>query len=489
MTDALHAYEDGINHLALMAQWEYGDPVYFERCMESALYMEKLTEVTSDGRRHFRNSRNIGYDEINNPSNPTVDGGSTALMWHTSLQTADYNRNPRVMKTLDEWAESWLGKSEAGKWPTEIEVLSGKITGTSENRPLSNRAQDLTFTWLAKLTGDARYIEPFLHYYRNSEAPSPSSRFLGDIYNMGFIDDLQTEQLNTLAEENSALSFYLNGDPGRLIAESIGNPDASSSAIRNLSDAIRWPDMYTSVEQYTDRLFPSIINKASICILGAYTARNRYLPTRGVSWEGFGTDYGALVLVNRPDSLKVLIYSYSDSSALGLAKIWSLKHGNYRLRIGTDSNADRMIDHPVQAVVTELQKADSIPLRLAPKTVTVLEIGLAEELDSIYDRADLALSPLDCELNGLKVSGNVHNIGSKNVDNVTIAVVDDNGEIVLKKSIAGLKAPIDLSPRKKSFSVTLPRKAGNNWKLVVDPDDSISEIYEGNNELLLSLIK
>lgn len=32
-TDALHAYEEGLNHLALMARWHYGDPIYLERCM------------------------------------------------------------------------------------------------------------------------------------------------------------------------------------------------------------------------------------------------------------------------------------------------------------------------------------------------------------------------------------------------------------------------------------------------------------------------
>ena len=34
--DALHAYEEGVNQLALNAGWNYGDPVHFERVMQAA---------------------------------------------------------------------------------------------------------------------------------------------------------------------------------------------------------------------------------------------------------------------------------------------------------------------------------------------------------------------------------------------------------------------------------------------------------------------
>ena len=489
MTDALHAYEEGINHLALMAQWEYGDPIYLERCMDSARNMEKLTVVTTDGSRYFRNTGNLGYDEIENPQPPIVDGGSTALMWHTSLQTAEYNRNPRVLKTLDEWAQSWLDKMEPGNWVSEIEVLSGKVIRSDENNPFSPRAQDLTFTWLSKLTGNSKYIQPFLYYYEKNEAPAPSNQFLGDLYNMGFFDTLKPELLDSLARYNAAFSLYRSGDPSELIADTIGNPHNAAAAIRNLSDAIRFPDMYTSVEQYTDRLFATIIGNPSICTLGGYTYRNRYLPVRGISWEGFGTDYGALVTVNRPDSLKALIYSFADMPLDGSARIWSLVHGNYTIRTGPDSDGDMEIDQSESEFETELRKADRIKLRLEPKTVTVLEIGLREILDSIYERADLAVTAREFSINGSTVKGTLHNIGSKNTDKVTIAVLDNNGNVVMEQMVDGIEAPLDLVPRRKQFTFVLPKNAGKNWRITVDPDNSIPEIYEGNNTVLMSEIK
>ena len=79
-TDSLHAYEEGINHLALMARWFYGEPIYFERCMESARNMEKLTILTEDGRRHFRNKERMGAEDMVQPRAPSVDGGASPLM-------------------------------------------------------------------------------------------------------------------------------------------------------------------------------------------------------------------------------------------------------------------------------------------------------------------------------------------------------------------------------------------------------------------------
>ena len=35
-TDPLHAYEEGVNHEALLAWWNYGDPVCLERCLVAA---------------------------------------------------------------------------------------------------------------------------------------------------------------------------------------------------------------------------------------------------------------------------------------------------------------------------------------------------------------------------------------------------------------------------------------------------------------------
>jgi hypothetical protein len=225
-TDSLHAYEEGINHLALMARWFYGDPIYLERCMESARNMEKLTILTKDGRRHFRDRDRMGAEDINRPRKPGIDGHANPLMWHTALQVADYNRNPRALKILREWADTWLKFLKPGQWATEVEVLSGKVTGFQKDRPLYGgyRTQATTFTWLYGLTGDKRYLEPFFYYYRRGRAPLPANAFLGDVYTLGAFDDLDRETLGKLTGHSPALALYLNGDAKPIVQATVGSP-------------------------------------------------------------------------------------------------------------------------------------------------------------------------------------------------------------------------------------------------------------------------
>ena len=61
--DPLHAYEEGMNHEALMLWWNYGDPVYFERCLEAAKSLPAATVVTPPGHRHFK-SQLCGAEDL-----------------------------------------------------------------------------------------------------------------------------------------------------------------------------------------------------------------------------------------------------------------------------------------------------------------------------------------------------------------------------------------------------------------------------------------
>ena len=52
--DALHAYEEGVNQLALNAWWNYGDPVHFERVMAVGAVGDEIDGGRpKDGRVHF----------------------------------------------------------------------------------------------------------------------------------------------------------------------------------------------------------------------------------------------------------------------------------------------------------------------------------------------------------------------------------------------------------------------------------------------------
>lgn len=486
-TDSLHAYEEGINHLALMARWFYGDPIYLERCMDSARNMEHLTIVTPDGRRHFRDGQRMGAEDVEKPRQPAVEGHSTPLMWHTAFQVADYNRNPRTLKVLREWADSWLRFQRPGQWATAVEVLTGKVVAWQKDRPLYGgyRTQATTFTWLYGLTGDARYLEPFLHYYRQGQAPYPADGFLGDAHALGAITDLDDATLGRLATQSPALALYLTGDAQPLVQATIGSARGWQAEISNLYDARRWPDMYTVTHQFTDRVFPSLLQHASLAYLGGFCRRNKFNPTLAVSWEGFATDYAALVLANQRDRLKVAVYSFAEAPVTGKMRVWALEHGTYNLATGRDGNGDNEMDRSQRTETLELRKADAIELTLAPRAVTVVSIEQERKLDSIFRRPDLALAAREVQLAPNAITGTLHNIGSADVNDVVVGIVDAGGRVAARQSLGVLAAPTDLVPRRLPFTLRLPAKRAKGWRLVLDPDGRVPEIYEGNNEVTL----
>ena len=486
-TDSLHAYEEGLNHLALMACWFYGDPIYLERCMDSARNMEKLTILTEDGRRHFRDQQRMGVEDIERPRKPNIDGGADPLMWHTALQAADYNRNPQALKILCEWADTWLMYSKPGQWATDVEVLSGKVMGFQKDRPLYGgyRTQATTFTWLYGLTGEMRYLEPFLYYYRQGQAPLPADEFMADVYSLGALGEMERRTLDKLAAYNPTLALYLRGDPGPLVQATIGNPRSSDQQIATLYDARRWPDMYTTTHQFTDRIFPSLLEHASVAYLGGFCRRNKFNPTLAVSWEGFGTDYAALVLDNQPRRIKVLVYSFAQKPMKGKMRVWALEHGLYQLTAGPDSDGDHRMDKPERSESLELAKADKIDLTLAPKAVTVIEIKQTGALEPIFGRTDLAIAARQVSMKANTITGVAHNIGSADAADVVVAVIDSTGRKLASKSLGGLAAPMDLVPRKIPFTLELHSKPPSGCRLVLDPDQRVAEIYEGNNSVLI----
>ena len=68
---------------------------------------------------------------------------------------------------------------------------------------------------------------------------------------------------------------------------------------------------------------------------------------------------------------------------------------------------------------------------------------------------------------------------------MVVALVDPNGKVVKKKSLGKLAAPLDLVRKPVAFELSGVPENPKGWSVVLDPEDLIPEIYEGNNRLLL----
>jgi hypothetical protein len=325
------------------------------------------------------------------------------------------------------------------------------------------------------VTGDAKYLAPFMDVFRTGSARTTPAGIVAELYQRGALDGVG-EGLANLLKTDPVAHAQATGDKGPLC-----------EALRyDVTELQRYPMFYTTVEPFTDRVFLYAITNATKAYTGGYATRNKYCRTHAVSYEGFGTDYAALVMAARPERFKVLLYNFAGHELKGRLRFWTLRHGKYALASGVDADFDDRPDRVDRQDVVEIMRATPIEVTLPARKLTVLELTMMERLDDERARADLALSPLDTKRVGAAVESVAHNIGAKDVAQVTVALVDANGKVVQTKDLGALEAPTDLVPKRVPFRFDeLPADA-IGWSVVVDPDDKLPEIYEGNNVVKLT---
>ena len=454
--DPLHAYEEGLNQEALLAYWNYGDPHFFEACMAAARMTEPLTMVTAKGHRHFRGN-SVGIDEARSPDSMKLDRehGSHCLMWHPTLIVAWYHRNPLAMKWLGEWGDGWLDHMKAGEEGTDVKLPEDE---TSKSDPLPFMGgwgmTGSVFTWLADISGDARFVRPYTEYFAR-EKKNTGFHF-AEIAQMGMTDA-------AIADPPWNHVLYKTGDKKPLL-------DAMKKDIEELQ---RFKYMYTEVECFTDRVFLYAAINPAIAYTGGYTTRNKLNLTYAVSWDGFRTDYAALVTVATRDRLKVLLCNVSDKPISGTARVWRLEPGEYELTIGPDSDGDDAADRIERTEKLTITKGDEIKITLPPKVVQVLELKQIRRGEPVFNRPDLAIATREIRVDGAKVSGVVHNIGGAKAEGV-VATLMDGEKVVQTRQLGELAAPVDLVAK------TIPFEFDAQGTSVVVSCSS-PEIFAGNN--------
>jgi len=181
----------------------------------------------------------------------------------------------------------------------------------------------------------------------------------------------------------------------------------------------------------------------------------------------------------------VLVYNFAPKAVTGQMRVWTLRHGRYRLRVGPDADRDDRMDSRTAERSLELARASAVPVTLPPKQVTVIELTRELRLDDERLLADLALSSAEVRLEGRTVHAAAHNIGSRAVESFDAALVDAAGTVRVRKTLGPLAAPLDLVPKRLPFAMGPLPAGAKGWSLVLDPDRRVPEIYEPNNRVRL----
>jgi hypothetical protein len=240
--------------------------------------------------------------------------------------------------------------------------------------------------------------------------------------------------------------------------------------------------MYTTAEVFTDRVFLYGITQPAIAYTGGYATRNKFIHTHAVSWDGFGTDFAALVKLARPERLKVLLYNFKSEPLDGSMRVWTLQPGSYQMRLGIDRDSDDTLDTSLEQRDVTLQRADRLPLTLPPNQVLVLELTQTEAHPKLFPLPDLAISAGEIHRDGDTLVIPIHNIGSADALATDIIVRDNHGQIRARKQVPSIAAPLDLIPKIHTLRLPIPALApGTIMQIELDTTNQIREIYEGNN--------
>jgi len=351
--DALHAYEEGPNHLALCAWWFYGDPVHYERAMICARSCMKLLVETPDGRVHFGAGHfgieqvRKGYDKLG--LSPGQHNWAPArLMLHPMYAAAWYNRHPAIIERFSRWGKTWADYQKPDAFVEQVDIATGKPVKLLK-APLGPADE-----WLAlyHLTGDPKWLAP-TRLAMNREGKDNYWGFAPSYGRLpqalaGYDSDLQEKMRQRITSAESGYpAFFLQKNPALLN--------------KWLDDAAYWfgryPHMNTAAEQKTDRILTYNASAPISCYLGDAPNRNRWLNFTAVSYEGLrAEDFAALVWDAGPSVLRVAVYNFSEKPLSGQLRVWRLDHGQYRVTTGPDANDDGEIDTPASDASMTLQR-------------------------------------------------------------------------------------------------------------------------------------
>jgi len=458
--DTLHAYEEGINVQPQAHLMDYGNPLYLERMMEAAKRVdEDLLAVNPLGHKLMQSYDFGAYEVVTGP-----DSGDSLNGWlvaHPALAVLWYNRNPRCLEMLQDWADAWIEiieKNLAAGGPATrgIRWRDEKVTRTW-GLPYSSRGFYDSLLALWEITGDEKYVR------------------LGQLW-------LDQDELRTPSWDG-AYAFWHLADRGKL-DKGIGwlrdhaeaqLPEAGLDALGNVmmmkyrvweqtgdlaeletgleACARRWQltyPVYTWWEPQNDRMWYSD-GPALAMYLGDIPAKRNFplWPRHHVSWEGL-SDFAAFVVEKSDEHLKVLLFNFEQAEAEGLMRVWRLAHGTYRVRLGPDADGDWQMDTVASEGSLELFKSAAVPVRLPPRGLMVLQVDQVQAVDDdLFSRPDLALSPeeviYDAERETLEVP--VHNVGGGSAPATVVRLVGLEDNVLREAQIGPLEAPLDLMPR------------------------------------------
>lgn len=232
----------------------------------------------------------------------------------------------------------------------------------------------------------------------------------------------------------------------------------------------------TSEVYFTDRVFV----RGAEHLLAMYTGdvtRAGDFPSFAVTWKNTGADFAALVTEGTDEALSVLVYNFEAGERTVGMRLWRLRDGVYSV-VGKMGQVDVFRRDGVR-----IRRGTEVEVNLPSRQLTRISIDLTGEVQEVAEYLpDAGISARDVVVDGDSVRVTVHNIGTVDVENLTVVLYD--GEKALgRRVIQNLEAPLDLLPRTKQVVFALGSGMPDAVTVVLDPEEKLEEITRVNNRV------
>ena len=513
IADVEHAAEP-TSDTAVLAGFDYGNPIYIERAMATARLMRDVwTGINRHGQRLFRSCW-FGASGVRTELPHAQDIPLNARALKPVLWLAWYNRNPDAIRLLRDLGDAWIenarrtdGGKPKGFLPSAVVFETGEIGGFSgkwwsdgfyySRWPAYHDEAYMHLAGTAFITGDAKYLRPMqwtleqMKRFRGVRADELRKKPEGSVE--WAVSHARWMALATPAaawREESGINEHdkdIWGMGNSWASWRIGGSRETSHLDYQLnkideSVGVNFP-LLTSEVISTDRV---LVNGSSVLFsmaTGGYSSRS--WPSYHVTWNRTGGKHAALVKEMTSRQLLIQIYSFADEPLEVDAHFWRLAPGHYDWTMMPEVD-----EGSVEAAHGEFiyrERGQPLTLTVPPGQTHELRLKQTKPLPlRPLHLPDIALSSRDLVIldgrgGDAVVLATIHNIGSGDAGNVKVQLTDGEGNELARDSIQTMPAPQNLQPSRMTILWKLSLAVQTLLALNVSSDSQ--EICSTNNRV------
>ncbi|MFC1509048.1 LamG-like jellyroll fold domain-containing protein [Candidatus Omnitrophota bacterium] len=203
--------------------------------------------------------------------------------------------------------------------------------------------------------------------------------------------------------------------------------------------------------------------------------------TLGVGWiQGGDADCARLVEYSGNDGLRIQMYSFDSFDREVIARLYRMDTGRYSVTMRSDGDGDGRFETTVFDHEENLRRFGRLTFTIPPKIPIVLEVRQIEKEPESGSLPDLAISSYYVKKEDKSLVVTVHNIGSSPSGKFTVSALTSDGTVVKTVKVESIDAPLDFVPRFVDVRLS-GLTAGNSYRIVIDREDAVREIFEENN--------